>query len=75
MRSSPSSVWHVTVCERGRSIDRVSYCVEAENIFDACHFALATHALDEKVNPNDCEVVLAEKTRIRRVLSAEMIPQ
>ena len=75
MHSSRCSVWHVTVMERARSMERVSYCVEAEDVFDACHFALATHAIDAQVNPNDCEVVLAERTRIRRVLSAEMIPQ
>jgi len=66
-------VYIVKVGERSRSLFTAMYAVEAEALQDAYEYALGAHAIEERVNPNDCEVLSVEKTSIRHVLVVEIV--
>jgi hypothetical protein len=67
------SVYIVKIHEHTRALSAALYAVEADTLEEAYEYALGAHAIEERVNPNDCEVMSVEKTSIRHVLQAEKV--
>lgn len=67
------SVYSITVAERDHFMTE-RYMVEAETMDDACKLAIGAHALEEQQPPDKFEIVAVQKSSVRHVLTAEIVP-
>jgi len=67
------SVYAVTVGTRDHFMTE-KYMVEADSLDDACKLAIGAHAIEEEEPPQNFEVVAVQKSSVRHVLTAEIVP-